>query len=328
MVANFFINKDKLGYFLLPVSAICFFIFNLFFSTFHNPIVTNNSFVFNYLFTGLSSGFLITINLILNIFNSFIIAWMCSKHELTDKQNQLPAFIYLLISNTINIAGAFHPVILASTLLLFSLNKLFSIYREENSSSTIFDACFILSLSFLVYSPFVLFILIPFISLLIMKPFKLNEWVAAFFGVLSPFFIASMLLYILNNNTFIYLSNFQNLFTLNHRFVFLEGLLPDHIFIFLAMILSLFYTYNRINQLKIKAQKSIHILLWIIAFGIIGMFMMNEDNLFFYVFFIVPISFFIGHHIGSIRRKWLGELLTLILLFAFVCSNLMISNLL
>jgi hypothetical protein len=55
---------------------------------------------------------------------------------------------------------------------------------------------------------------------------------------------------------------------------------------------------------------------------------MNEDNLFFYVFFIVPISFFIGHHIGTMRKKWLRELLTLLLLFAFVCSNLMISNLL
>jgi len=328
MVANFFINKDKLGYVLIPLSGIVFFVYNLFFSTFYNPVLATNSFVFNFLFPSLNTILLLTLNVLLNIFNAILIALMCSRHELTEKQNQLPAFIYLLISNTINISGTFHPVILAATFLLFSFNKFFSIYRQDNSSSTIFDGSFILSLSFLVYSPFLLFILIPFISLLIMKPFKINEWIAAFLGILAPFLIASMLLFILNNDSFIYVDQFRNLFALNHRFVFLKGLLPDHIVIFIAMVLSLFYFYNRINQLKIKAQKSLQIMLWVIAFGIIGMFMMNEDNLFFYVFFIVPISFFIGHHIGAMRKNWLRELLTLLLLFAFVCSNLMISNLL
>lgn len=328
MVANFFINKDKLGYVLLPLSAICFFVFNLVFSTFHNPISTNNSFIFGYLFPNLSSGFLVSLNLMINIINAFLIAWMCSKHELSDKQNQLPAFFYLVIANSINVAGAFHPVIFASSLLLLALNKLFSIYREDSSTSSIFDASFMLSLSILVYSPFILFVFIPFISLLIMKPFKINEWIASFFGIICPFFITSMLLYILKNETFAYFTNFENLISFNHRFVFLEGLLPDHIIIFFTMILSLIYTYNRINVLKIKAQKSLHIMLWLIAFGIIGMFMMNEDNVFFYIFIIVPISFFIGHYIGSMKRNWIRELLTLILLFAFVCSNLMISNLL
>jgi hypothetical protein len=327
MVANFFINKDKLSYILIPVSAISFFIFSLFLSSFHHSFLSSNSLLFDFMFPHSSAGFLMGLNLALNICNAFIIKWLCLKHELTDKQNQLPAFIYLLISNTINVSGAFHPVILAATLLLLTLNKLFSIYREENSLSSIFDACFLLSLSFFVYSPFILFVIIPFISLLIMKPFKINEWIAAFFGLICPFFIASMVFYIINNEVFIYTISFQNLFSVNHPFIFEKALILDHFIIFIVMLLSLFYSYNRINQLKIKAQKSLHILMWLIAFGIIGMFIMKEKNLFFYTFFIVPISVFIGHYIGSMRRKWVAELLTLALLFGFVCSNLMISNL-
>jgi hypothetical protein len=328
MIAKFFINKDKLSYFLIPIVAVFTIIPQFFNSLPLTEITFKNSFLLSKLFEYFNDSTLLILNLIFNIINAYLLSFLCTKHELTENQNELPTLFYLIISASLGLTATFHPVIPASTILLLSINKLFEIYREENSLTTIFDVSFLLSLSFLFYSPFMIFVLLPIIALLIMKPFKINEWIASISGLIMPFFILTMLLYVVNSDFTEIFIIFSNTFLKINPFIFEPALLIFHILLFLLLIYSIYFLYSRINMFKVKSQKSIHIFLWMIAFGIIGIFLANEINLLFFTLFIIPTSVFLANYIGRIRRNWIREFLTLSLLIGLICSNLQFLGLL
>ncbi len=271
---------------------------------------------------------LLIFNFIFNILNAYLLSYLCAKHELTENQNELPTLFYLIISASLGFTATFHPVIPATTILLFSINKLFEIYREENSLTTIFDGSFLLSLSFLIYSPFMVFILLPIITLLIMKPFKINEWIASITGLFMPFFILTMLLYVLNKDFILIYKILSNTFLKINPFIFNPSLLIFHILLIPLLLYSIYFLYSRINMFKVKSQKSIHVFLWMIAFGTIGVFIISEINLLFFTLFIIPASVFLANYISRIRRKWIREFLTVSLLMGLICSNLQFLGLL
>jgi len=291
-------------------------------------ITYKNSFLLSNMFEYFNESSLLILNFIFIISNAYLLSFLCTKHELTENQNELPTLFYLIISASLGFTATFHPVIPATTILLLSINKLFEIYREENSLSTIFDASFLLSISFLVYSPFLIFILLPIITLLIMKPFKLNEWVASITGLLMPFFILTMFLYVVNSDFIEMYRIFSNTFLKINPFIFSPVLLIFHVVLILLLLYSIYFLYSRINMFKVKSQKSIHVFLWMIAFGTIGIFIVNEINLLFFTLFIIPTSVFFGNYIGRIRRNWIREFLTLSLLIGLICSNLQFLGLL
>ena len=328
MIAKFFINKDKLSYFLIPIVAVFITIPQYFISLPLTEITYKNSFLLSNMFEYFNGSSLLMLNFIFIISNAYLLSFLCTKHELTENQNELPTLFYLIISASLGFTATFHPVIPATTILLLSINKLFEIYREENSLSTIFDASFLLSISFLVYSPFLIFILLPIITLLIMKPFKLNEWVASITGLLMPFFILTMFLYVVNSDFIEMYRIFSNTFLKINPFIFSPVLLIFHVVLILLLLYSIYFLYSRINMFKVKSQKSIHVFLWMIAFGTIGIFIVNEINLLFFTLFIIPTSVFFGNYIGRIRRNWIREFLTLSLLIGLICSNLQFLGLL
>jgi hypothetical protein len=322
MIAKFFINKDKLSYFLIPIVAFFLIVPQYFNSLPLSEITYKNSFLFSNIFECLNDSTLLILNLIFNISNAYLLSFLCTKHELTENQNELPTLFYLIISASLGFTATFHPVIPATTILLFSINKLFVIYREENSLTTIFDASFLLSLSFLIYSPFMVFILLPIITLLIMKPFKINEWIASITGLFMPFFILTMFLYVLNRDFIEIFKVFSNTILKINPFIFNPSLIIFHIILIILILYSIYFLYSRINMFKVKSQKSIHVFLWMIAFGTIGIFLINEFNLLFFTLFIIPTSVFLANYIGRIRRKWIREFLTVSLLIGLICSNL------
>lgn len=328
MIARFFINKDKLSYFLLPVFAVIVHVFIVSFADLEYLKEKNDSFILSFLAFKTSTPFLFIVNLLLSVTNSFLVSYLCSKHEITDKQNQLPAFFYILFSSVLTISGGLNPLLPGFTLLILALNKLFNSYREDNSFVSIFDSCFLLSLAILFYSPLIIFVFIPFIGLLLMKPFKLNEWIAGVFGVICPFFVTSMLLYLLNEDFFKYLDYLTLKANHAHSFVFMKGSFLIHSAVFIVGILSVFFVYNRINNFKIKTQKIIHLFLWMMSLGIIGVFITGENNFFFCSLFIVPMSIYIGHYIGSLKKNGMREFLTLMILIAYICSNLQVFGVL
>lgn len=322
MVAGFFRNNDKLGYILLPVAAISVWLFSLILPPFHQVYSGNTSFIFSIFLNNASVNLLLALNLLFSIANSYLISFVCTKHEISDRQNLLPGFFFILFTGLLNLSGAFHPIIPATTIVLLALFRLFSIYREEMSLSEVFDASFLLSMAVLVYAPFIVFVSIPFIAMLILKPFKLREWLLSLLGLVTPLVFASALQFMGNRDYLYYWKIIHESIIPIHVFTFGKGTFLIHTAIILCFFLSIIYMLGRNNSQKIKTQKIKYVLLWMFILGFLSIFVMGEVHFFMGAMVLMQLSIFIGDYIGSIKKNGLREFLTLLLLVAYVCSNL------
>jgi hypothetical protein len=321
MVARFFRNNDRLGIILLPVAAIAIWSFSLAFPSFH-VLKPSHSFLSGLLFPCLSVKFWLALNLLFNIGGAYLLSFLCSRQEITEKQNLLPGFVYLLFSGLLNQDGAFHPLLAATIPLTAAFYLLFGTYREELSLSDVFDAAFLLSLGAMFYSPLAVFMLIPFISLLILKPFKLREWLLILVGLALPVLLSSVLLFLFNKNQEGLISSFKNIFVPFHVPVFGAGSFLIHTTSILLGLLGIYNSIFRSGNFKIKSQKVKTVLVWILLFGAGSIFFLNETSFFKGALVAVPLSIFIGDYLGNIKKGILREFLTLLLVAAYICSQL------
>ncbi len=127
---------------LLPVAAIAAWSFSMILPGFHT-VRFENSFIFSLIGGGFSAGFLAGINLICLIAGAYLITFLCIKQEISDKQNLIPGFVFILFSSLLNINSSLHPAIIANLFLLGSFHRIFGTYREELSLSAVFDSAFL-----------------------------------------------------------------------------------------------------------------------------------------------------------------------------------------
>ncbi len=327
MIARFFRNNDKLGFVLLPVAAIAAWSFALILPGFRN-IRFENSFIFSLIGGGFTFGLSAGINLASLIIGAYLISFLCIKQEISDKQNLIPGFIFILFSSLLNINSSLHPVIVANLFLLGSFHRIFSTYREELSLSAVFDSAFLLGIASLFYTPLLVFFILPFIGLIILKPFKLKEWILLSIGLVLPFLLSVALLFLFNKPILLLKEIHLSAFSPFHKFTFGKGTFLIHSITILLFALGILNSFLKSGNAKIKTQKIKSVLVWFILFGVTAMFFLNETVFFFGILLVIPAAIFVGDYLGMIKNDALREFLTLLLLGAFVCSNLQAAGLL
>src|ERR1700741_3042175 len=124
MVARFFRNNDPLGFILLPVAAIAALLFT---SSFPGLAVRpyTHSFLFSLMGTGVPSWLLTLLNLAGLVFGAYLITFLCIKQEISDKQNLIPGFFFIVFSSVVSSSSNLHPVIIANLFLIGAFHRIF-----------------------------------------------------------------------------------------------------------------------------------------------------------------------------------------------------------
>ncbi|MBL7732540.1 MAG: hypothetical protein JNM88_15295 [Chitinophagaceae bacterium] len=129
-----------------------------------------------------------------------------SGQRMMNRPNYLPGMAYMLITSLLPEWNYFSPPLLVNTILLFVLSGLFKVYNQPNARGAIFNIGLALGLAAFIFFPAITFTFWILLSLAVMRPFRLNEWVLCLVGVLTPFYFYAVWLFIDNN------WSWQNLF--------------------------------------------------------------------------------------------------------------------
>jgi hypothetical protein len=123
----------------------------------------------------------------------------------------------------------------------------------------IFNIGLFLGFATLLYVPAMVFLVLLFFALLIMRPFRIQEWLVGFIGFTSPYYFLTLFLY------FTHQLNWRNLVP-HIRFTF--PAIPTSIWIIVAISLLIipfiiggFYVQNNLNKMLIHVRKSWSLLL-------------------------------------------------------------------
>lgn len=184
---------------------------------------------------------------------------ICNYHKMLPRANYLPAMSYILVTSLLPDWGHFSAPLLINSIMIWCWYRMIVLYNSASPVKAIFNIGLFLGLATLFYIPAIAFLLLLFFALLIMRPFKIQEWFIGFLGFTSPYYFLILILY------FVHQLHWKNLIP-QIRFTF--PAIPGSIWIIAAIsllvipfIIGGIYVQNNLNKMLIHVRKSWSLLL-------------------------------------------------------------------
>ncbi len=130
------------------------------------------------------------LGLLILLLQAFLLYFIFEKHDILTGRTYLPAVTYVALMSCSPALTTFHPPLLANLFLIWSLDSLIALYRNEDAFMSVFNIGLLFGLATLSYFPAIALAPVIWIGLLIFHPLNIREWFIAFLGLLTPVFFA------------------------------------------------------------------------------------------------------------------------------------------
>lgn len=245
---------------------------------------------------------------VLIFFQTLSINRLVIKHRLAYQITLIPGLIYILFTALIPEIGVWSPQLIANTFIIMSLSELFLIYKRPQAAAIIFNIGFWFGIASLFVPSIILFFFFSIVGLLILRSIKLKEIFQLLVGLLTPVFLYSAIVYLINGS----LTNILNKYawTFNYQIIQVNSIAS---FIYIAIaLLSVFciLSYRQYTIKKsIQAQKKIDILFWLMMFS--GLFALTSNTMHpsTLVLFFIPLSSLISTNFLNIKNTLIQEVI-------------------
>lgn len=149
--------------------------------------------------TGKSSPVIYPVLAYLLLFTQAItLTRLINTFRMMNRPNYLPGMSYLLITSFFPEWNYFSAPLLVNTLLIFVLGWLFNIYSTAKGKGTIFNVGLTIGISTFIFFPSLTFVIWVLFALMVMRPFRINEWLLCLLGVTSPYYFYGVYLFLTN----------------------------------------------------------------------------------------------------------------------------------
>lgn len=259
---------------------------------------------------------------VLIFFNAAQINNIVIKNRVARDINLFPGMVFIILSALHKDMFWVSPQLIAITFLLMGVANVFRIYQKPMASKYIFNAGFFTGISTLFYFPYLIFLVFMFISILILRRFKLIDLFQLFTGFGLVFFFLAFLLFWNNQDYNIFLL-FKGQFRWSLGF---KAYKLNEYLIFgsiVAMIIMSMTNYRKFTIKKsIQSQKKVNLVYWMMIFGLLSLPFI-PTSLIFPALLAVFISFsiFIGMVMTRSRNETAMELIHLFVLFFIIFSH-------
>jgi hypothetical protein len=127
---------------------------------------------------------------------SMMLTRFMNAQRMMSKPTYFPGMAYMLITSLLAEWNYFSAPLIVNTILIFVLSGLFNIYNQENAKGAIFNLGLALGIATFIFFPSLTFIIWILMALMVMRPFRLNEWIICILGVMTPFYFYAIYLFI------------------------------------------------------------------------------------------------------------------------------------
>lgn len=117
-----------------------------------------------------------------------------NDQRMMSRPNFLAGMSYMLITSLFTEWNYFSAPLLVNTILLSVLSGLFKIYNQPDAKGTIFNIGLAMGIASLLFFSSITFIIWALFGLMIMRPFRFNEWVICLLGIATPYYFYAVYL--------------------------------------------------------------------------------------------------------------------------------------
>ncbi len=268
---NIFRTKNTMSVLLLLLIAFLIKIPSLI----HPPIFSLqeengilNIFLKKHIDTSLSFSYIfLLVHYVLSVIQALQLNYVVNHQRLYTQYNYLPAFIYILILNVLPEANTLSVPFIINSVLMSILFYLLTLYDTPKPRQSIYNVGLLLGITILLYTPSYLYITVLFLTLFIIRPFRIKEWIIAILGILTPYyFLATYLFLSEQKNVWVYLPNIS----LHNPITSISFYNQIAIgFIIILLIIGLIYEQKNVHHMVIQIRKSWTILIFAMFISII-----------------------------------------------------------
>jgi Family of unknown function (DUF6427) len=184
---------------------------------------------------------------------------ICNYHKLLPRSSYLPGMCYILVTSLLPDWGHFSAPLLINSIMIWCWYRMVALYNSPTPVTAIFNIGLFLGIATLLYIPAIAFLLLLFFALLIMRPFRIQEWFVGFIGFTSPYYFLILILY------FIHQLHWKNLVPqINFTFPAIPGsvlIIAAISLLVIPFVIGGVYVQNNLNKMLIHVRKSWSLLL-------------------------------------------------------------------
>jgi hypothetical protein len=173
---------------------------------------------------------------------------------------------------------------------LYVLSGLFKIYNQQNAKGTIFNIGISIGIAAFLFFPSLTFAIWILLALMVMRPFRLNEWVLCIIGMTTPFYFYAAYLFISGH------WSWQELwphFEVNIPNIKQSAWMAGSVFLITVPFLSGgYYVQDNLRRMLIQVRKGWSLLLLYLLGAIFVPFVNSSDTIENWVIAAIPFAAF------------------------------------
>jgi hypothetical protein len=238
-----------------------------------------------------------------------------NNQKLHKQNNYLTGMSYLLITSLFSDWFSFSAPLIVNSFMIWIWSRLCSLYNNPNAKATIFNIGLVTGISAFVYFPSITFLVLIMAGIAIARPFRLQEWLTGFAGIITPIYLFSAYLFLTNNLKIYKFPGFH--FSYPHFFGNRWAYSALAI-ILISTIIGIYFINTNINRQVVQTRKSWQLLFLYISVAALVPFINASINFSYWILLAVPLSPVIASAFFYPQKKYLPLLLHWLMFSIFV----------
>ncbi|MDB5192712.1 MAG: hypothetical protein JWQ96_2275 [Segetibacter sp.] len=245
---------------------------------------------------------------VLVLVQAFWLNYLFTDHRMFLRTNYLTAMVFILLTGLFSEWSNITPALISNFMLIWLFGKILKLYSSHNPKALLFNIGLLIGCSIILYHPSTLLILVALFAWLVLRPFKLNELVILFMGVLAPFYFLFSILFLTNRMQRLqqYIPEWQfNLPAPQTTIMFFVTMGVLVLFI----LMGIYHWQDQSRRVLIQIRKSWMVLLVMLLLLLPLPFVSKNANIDSVLLWIVPIAPFIAKGFIGPKKKTIPALM-------------------
>ncbi len=242
---------------------------------------------------------------LLLVFQALYINRIVNNNRLMQKINHLPGMTYLLVTSLFSEWMYLSSPVVINTFTIFILSGLCNLYNQNNARGQIFNIGVMAGVATFFYFPSLAFGLLALTGIMVIRPFRLPEWIILLVGMATPYYFLI---------SWLYLTDRLKEYEVPDVAVTIPVLRETTLgYIAIVMVLLLLIAGASFVQLNLRRQvvqtrKSWGLVFLYLLFSLFIPFLNETDNFEYWLIAALPVSVIASAAFLYPERKWFATL--------------------
>lgn len=243
---------------------------------------------------------------------------LVNEQRIMQRSHYLTGMSYLLITSLFAEWNILSSPLIINSLLIWVWYKMSGLYTNQKPKASLFNIGIVIGIATFFYFPSLAFAALIIVGLAIIRPFKLDEWLIALLGIITPYYFLM---------AFVFLTDkwkgykFPQFSVINPVFNQSNWAYAAMILVIVSALIGVFYVQQHYRRQLIQARKSWTLLFLYLPVAVFVPFVNDTHSFEYWILCAVPLSAFIAAaFLYPTQKRFATALHWLMVVFVIVIS--------